>query len=345
MIHSMFSLVLLSFLSWYDSCMSCQPPDLPSGDNGEEGNTTPPPEDTAEDTFDAPPPPPCDFPEEEPNNTPSDADAIETGLWACGVLAADAETSGGGTSATDFVVFTVPETGWIEMWARGQDIGSYADLQMTITFNRDSDAAVVGPKKHSPGSMDPRIALPVQAGDVIDVGISAENYAGTDQQLWEFLASLLKDPPVYWNTLEDEDVEDPGVNDTLALASQTLVDGTQVYGYLGIDDVADIYWIDVPAGTWTVEADVEAYDSGSPLDSKLSLMRPDSTDPSGYDVAVSNNNGREADLAPDPKVTYEVEGPATWAVKVSNAGTFSSRFHWYVLGVTLEEVVDAGGTP
>jgi hypothetical protein len=335
MIHSKFSLVLLSFLSWYDSCMSCDPPPIELDGLDDPSTEEPPPEDSGEDTFVAPPPPACDFPEEEPNSTKSDADEIETELWACGVLAPDSD-EGGTESATDWLTFTVPESGWLRTWARGEDIGSYADLQMSFWVDGEAGEVFVGTVKHSPGTMDPRASVPVQAGDQVHVGIVAENFSGTDQQLWEFLATTLKEPPVYWNKLEDVSSS----NENVADAFQVIESGDWVFGAIGVGDSVDSYLIEVPDASTTVHVDIEAYDYGSPLDSRLTLLEPDSSEESGYAVADSNNNGPGADLDPDPEVIVDTVNGGTWVVRVHNAGTFYSPYHWYVMRVTLSDGPD-----
>lgn len=348
MIHSKFSLFLLTFMSWYDSCVSCSAPEpgLPGGNAG--ATEEPDPVDSGDSNTGNPPPPPCDFPEEEPNDWPDEADEIETELWSCGVLAPDAGSEGS-ESATDFVAFTVPETGWLSMWARGEDIGSYANLQMNVTLNRTSSANFVGTVQHSPGTSDPRVTIPVEAGDVVDVAMSAENFAGTDQQLWEFLPTILKEPPVYWNTTEDEDNADPGSNDANADASQLLLTGDSVYGLLAQGDDADVYLFDVPEGGGTIEVDVEAYDAGSPIDAKLFLLRDDpDAEPEAANPFIqvrSNDNGRAADLAPDPRIVHDTDIDGRWRVRVTNVGTFASDYHWYVLHVTVTPTSDDTGSP
>lgn len=333
MIHSKFSLVLLSFLSWYDSCMSCAPPDILGSDVDDGDEPNPDPVDTGDDTFDAPPPPACDFPEEEPNSSKDIADEIETELWACGVLAPDSDESGV-ESATDWVTFAVPETGWLRSWARGEDIGSYADLQMSLWVDGELGETFLGTVKHSPGTMDPRATIPVQAGDVVHIGIVAENFSGTDQQLWEFLATTLKEPPVYWNKLED----DSAVNDGVADAFQPIEDGDWVLGTLGVGDSHDAYQIEIPNESTTIHVDIEAYDFGSPLDAKLVVHEPDASETSGYSNAGSNDNGPGYDLDPDPEVYVDtVDNGGTWVVRVNNSGTFASPYHWYVLKVTLSD--------
>jgi len=335
MIHSKFSLVLLSFLSWYDSCMSCAPPDI-LGDVDDPDPDPPDPDTGEEETGDIPAPPACDFPEEEPNSTKSDADEIETELWACGVLAPDSD-EGGVESATDWVTFTVPETGWLRTWARGEDIGSYADLQISFWVDGEAGETFVGTVKHSPGTMDPRATVPVQAGDQVHVGIVAENFSGTDQQLWEFLATTLKEPPVYWNKLEDNSAGNDGLDD----AFQIIESGDWVLGTMDVGDSVDSYLIEVPDASTTVHVDIEAYDYGSPLDSRLVLHEPDAEEDSGYAVAGSNNNGPGADLDPDPEVVVDTLNDGTWVVRVHNAGTFYSPYHWYVLRVTLSDGPEA----
>jgi len=344
MIHSKFSLFLLTFMSWYDSCVSCSAPEpgLPGTDAP--ATEEPDPVDTGDENTGNPPPPPCDFPEIEPNDWPDEADAIETELWACGVLAPDAGSEGS-ESAIDCVAFTAPETGWLSMWARGEDIGSYANLQMNVTMNRATAAQFIGTVQHSPGTSDPRVTIPVEAGDVIDVAMSAENFAGTDQQLWEFLPTILKEAPVYWNVLEDEDNSDPGANDVNADATQVLVSGDSVYGVLGQGDAADVFLFDVPAGGGTIEVDVEAYDAGSPIDARLALLRDSIDDPGSLETVRSNDNGREADLAPDPRIVHDTTTGGVWRVRVTNVGTFASAYHWYVLHVNVTTGDGDSGAP
>lgn len=348
MVHSKFSLVLLSFLTWYDSCMSCAPPDL-LGDDGDDNNNSSVDTSTvdSDDTFDPGIPPPCDFEETEPNNTPSEADDIETELWACGVLAADSET-GGSESATDFVKFTVPESGWISMWARAEDIGSFADLEMTVAFNRDTDAVLVGSVKHAVGTRDPKVMLPVNAGDVIDVGIVNSAFSSGDQQVWEFLATAPKDSPTSWNRVEEEAADEDGLNDDRSDASLVLESGDRIFGVLGARDEGDSFLIEIPPGSWEVDLDVDAYDVGAPIDARLALFRPDpdSDAEDGYSQASADNNGPGADLDPDPQIIIDIEDePGTWIVKVTNVGTFKSPYHWYVLGVTLTPTGSDSGAP
>ena len=140
---------------------------------------------------------------------PHEDEAVPVGLQRLlprrGVLAPEGET--GEDLAIDFLTFTVPETGWLSMWTRGQDIGSSSDLQMNPTVYRDDEPIVVGTVEHSPGTLDPKVTFPVLAGDEVSVSISSQNLSASDQQIWEFLATILKEPPVYWNRVEDEDVD------------------------------------------------------------------------------------------------------------------------------------------
>ena len=252
------------------------------------------------------------------------------------MLAPDSD-EGGTESATDWLTFTVPESGWLRSWARGEDIGSYADLQMSMWVDGEAGDTFVGTVKHSPGTMDPRATIPVQAGDEVHIGIVAENFSGTDQQLWEFLATTLKEPPVYWNKMEDESA----VNDTVVDAFQSIEDGDWLLGTLGVGDSDDSYLIEIPDESTTIHVDIEAYDFGSPLDAKLVVHEPDVDGDNGYSNAGSNDNGPGYDLDPDPEVYVDtVDNGGAWVVRVKNSGTFSSSYHWYVLKVTLSDGPD-----
>ena len=347
MIHSKFSLLLLTFMSWYDACVSCEAPEpqLPSSPAEE---APPPAQDTGDDTGELPPPPACDFPEEEPNSSRADANVIETELWACGVLAPEGEDGTG--LATDFLTFIVPETGWLSMWARGQDIGSSSDLQMNPTVYRDGEPIVVGTVEHSPGTLDPKVTFPVLAGDEVSVSISSQNLSASDQQIWEFLATILKEPPVYWNRVEDEDVDDPGVNDTNELANEVLVTGDSVFGILSTDDAADVFLLDIPDASTTIHLDIEAYDVGSPIDARLALIREnpdydpdaDASDPNSekWLTVRRDDNGPGADLDLDPEIEADTSIPGMWRVRVTNPGFYDSKLDWYVLHVTISDGPD-----
>jgi hypothetical protein len=344
MIHSKFSLLLLTFMSWYDACVSCEAP-APSLPDTPDEPADPPVGDSGEDTGENAPPPACDFPEEEPNSNISSANEIETELWACGVLAPEDESGEG--LATDFLRFTVPETGWISMWARGQDIGSYADLQMNVTVTRDDEPMVVGNVEHSPGTLDPKVSFPVVLGDEIVVSISSQNLSASEQQIWEFLAIIFKEPPVYWNRVEDEDVDDPGVNDTNLLANEYLESGDSMFGILSSDDSADVFLLEVPEGSTTIHLDIEAYDQGSPIDARLALIREnpdydpgapaDDPDAEEWLTVRRDDNGPGADLDLDPEIEVDTTIPGDWRVRVSNPGTFDSKLDWYVLHVTVSD--------
>jgi hypothetical protein len=347
MIHSKFSFFLLTFMSWFDSCVSCSAPEPGLPDASPPATEEPDPIDSGEDNTGNPIPPPCDFPEQEPNDWPDEADEMQTELWACGVLAPDA-SSAGSESATDFVVFTAPESGWLSMWGRGEDIGSYTNLQMNVTMNRSTAPQFLGTVQHSPGTMDPKVTIPVDAGDVIDVALSGENFEGTDQQLWEFLPTILKEAPVYWNVVEAEDVSDPGANDrndTDPSELQLLVTGDSIYGVLGQGDDADVFLFEVPEGGAEIEVDVEAYDAGSPINAKLAILREDEEAPGTLKQIRSNDNGREADLAPDPRIVHDATVGGLWRVRVTNVGTFASEYHWYVLHVRVSPTDGDTGTP
>ncbi len=344
MIHSKFSLLLLTFMSWYDSCVSCDAPQLGLPDTNVD-EPDPPPVDSGDETVDTAPPAACDFEEVEPNNNVAEANVIDTELWACGVLAP--ETEDGEGVATDFLTFTVPETGWLSMWTRGQDIGSYADLQMSIQVTRGSELIIVGAVQHSPGTLDPKATFPVEVGDQVVVSVSSENLTASDQQLWEFLGTILKEPPVYWNVVEDESIDDPGVNDTNALANQYLESGDSVYGVLSGDDDADVFLLEIPEGSSTIHLDVEAYDEGSPIDARLALIRvnpdydpeaaegEDNSNP--YITVKTDDNGPGADLDLDPEIEWDTDIAGTWRVRVSNIGTFDSKMDWYVMHVTISD--------
>jgi hypothetical protein len=322
-VSALFPLVLLG------AAVGCKP-NIALPDQNKNDNQDPPAVDTAppdeEDSGEPlPPPPTCPFTEVEPNNGLTEAYAITPEAWACGTLLDDGEDRG-----VDFLTLEVPQDGWFSMWTRGESVGAFGDIDMAVFVNYEDGGSLV-PFEDRPGSTDAYAALPLTAGDTLHVSISDYYNGAGEAYPWAFLASTLKEAPLTWTATEEGDVAgSPGANDTLAGALQTLTHGDRLWGVLGNsrNDLADNYFLSVPAGRSTVRVEVQAWRYGSPLNAKLSLL-----DPGGN---VKRSRSYEGDSW-DPIVEYTitVDEAQTWSLELVKANDYFGPYHWYVLDVSV----------
>ncbi|MEC8424799.1 MAG: hypothetical protein VX000_13540, partial [Myxococcota bacterium] len=154
--------VLLLVLSACQGCASCFTPNL--GQNNSQQNNQNSSNDDGDDpsegggagggTGDLTDPPPCAVPEEEPNDTRSEAQVLPAEAWACGFISEQGDVESFTTEAA--------EDGWLTVWARGVAFGSTADLQLFLEDLDDND--VKAGQSWMPGSTDALLTVPVAAG-------------------------------------------------------------------------------------------------------------------------------------------------------------------------------------
>jgi len=303
-------------------CAACYG-DLPTNNkNDDDDNTDTAVEDTAvEDTgpVDTGPPPPCAVPEEEPNNSVTDAQKLPLERWACGVLLEQGDL--------DYFYFDVPTAGWYRVWVRGQDIGSSSDLQLAFSNTTSTYTALA---TTSPNSLDPQIVFYAEGADRFQVSVADTFYGYGDDYIWEMMATESKEP-VDWNVVEDEWVGSGGSNDAL-VDGEPVEDGDQILGVLNPGSDQDFYIIDLPAGDVSLVAQVHAWNYGSPLYSTLRVFDMD-----GTELRERSYGGSGLDY--DPKLTYKTTGPVQLAVQVdvqNNAGG-GGLSHWYMLELAVED--------
>jgi hypothetical protein len=339
-------LVTLMFVT--QACTSCYNPTLsiPS-DDGDDDETNDPIDtaDEREETGDLPAPPLCEFEEVEPNNSTTEANAIDPEAWACGELIPDdADTLG-----IDFVSFPSPGEGWISLWARGESIGSAADIDMRV-FVDDGDSVTSVTFERSPGTHEPLGWIPASADDEFTVSFSDAFRGAGPGYTWEFLASLEKGPPLDWNLTESEERDGARTNDRFADASLVLEDGDRVFAVMGnaTSDTHDVYRIQAPEGNHLMTATLLAWEYGSPLNGWLRLYTPEVVD---IEAEIAADPGTEAALSDarlasnryissetwDAMVEYRTSEAGEYYIQVSNAGAYFGPYHWYVLEVTFTE--------
>jgi hypothetical protein len=324
-------LIWSSIEGCYLSCNSIQIslPGNPGDDGNDDGNTNTETGDSGGDTGTPPPPPPCTFPEVEPNNTLGEAFEITAEAWACGTLLSDGEDMG-----VDFVTFTVAEDGWLSLWGRGEDVGSFSDLSMSAWVYSEVGGDDLAIAYSSPGSSDPRLTIPVHAGDVIKASIRDQNGGTGEQYIWELLGTMEKYDPLDCTLEEDETAGGVTNNDVVARANQTLANGDTLCGVTGTSDNGDVYRIEIPEGRTDVVLEVIAWQLGSPADITITLY-----DPTGETVSSEAYGELSTDL--DPTLERTILEPGVWFVEIESPPAVGDLY-WYGLKVTAETSTDTG---
>lgn len=321
-----FLLLLLSCGACFRNCFN---PSLPQQDNNEDETEDPPVVDTGdpkEDTGPLPPPPPCAFPEVEPNNRQSEAMPIEMESWACGTL----EDEEVGTD-NDMMSFVVPESGWISLWGRGEDIGSFSDLELNVWVYPAGSSTydeLLLPDS-SPGSTDPRMTFEVEAGDTVQVSVKDRRGGAGPAYVWELLATSEKEPPVSCVGEEDETLGGAD-NDAVSRAAQPLLSGELMCGLTTGIDTRDHYVIDVPEGNTTLRIRTLAWQLGSAMDATLVLIDPEGDE---------RRTVRAADLERDPELDFATTEAGRWVLRVeADAPRGFTLAGWYGLSVEIDNV-------
>ncbi|MFT5682616.1 MAG: hypothetical protein ACI8RZ_003538 [Myxococcota bacterium] len=281
-------------------------------------DTAPDETDTADTgPFDTGPPPLCEWPEEEPNSTPGQAQELPMETWGCGTL----ETAG------DFDVFrfTLEQESWVKVWVRGQDLGTSSNLQLTLDDASYDYTTLV---TSSPGSLDPVLLFPAEAANTFYVTIADQFYGYGEDYIWQIIASESK-APVLWNGSEEE--PNDGIQD-----GQFIESGARIFGLIDAGSDADWFLMELPDGVESVvTARIEAWNYGSPINARILLY-----DNSESYITSANIGATSYDL--DPVLTYTFDGVTkeesnVWGIKVEpRDGTGGGLAYWYVLELTVE---------
>ena len=310
-----------------DACVGCVDPEFPDKPDDPVIGETDPPVDTGETAppEDTTPPPPCDVPETEPNDDRDDADELPLEQVACGGFT----TQGDG----EWLVFPAEDAAWIRVAVEAADMGSAADVAFSIMSLEYFQVTVITPTMYWE---DPWLVFPALGDEQYYLYLSERSGQYGDDHEWEILASEDK-APVEWTV---EEVED---NDTAAQA-QTLAPGDVVLGAITSSSDYDWFHISVPdVGekiAWDFE--VEAYTSGSPLASRLSLYDSDIVGADVDDIDFLATSFADADsFDRDPHIEIQSEGAADWYLLIKNPNTDGddggSAFHWYSISISNDQ--------
>ncbi len=305
------------------ACVGCIDPGLPDQPDTRPGETeqpadtqeSQPPEDTA-------PPPPCAQPEVEPNDSMTDATAILLEQIACGGFAE------GGDG--EWLVFPAEDASWLRVDIDAADVGSAANVAMTIVADESNEVALIYGSRFS---QDPWIVFPALGDAEYSVYLRESDGGSGEDYEWELLASEDKEPLA--STVSEQEPND------LAAKAMTVQAGDVVFGTISSADDYDWMHIATPAGedkvSWSFT--VEAYGSGSPLQARLTLFNDDIV---GNDIAdvdwIATAFTDEDAYDRDPRLEYQSEGEGDWYLlikspNVDGSGASGSAFHWYTVTV------------
>lgn len=302
------------------ACIEVTPID-PSQDGGATDDTGPPPDDTGDTgPIDTGPAPPCDVPEVEPNQPYALAQELPMEQWACGSFQEGGEN-------TEMFRFENDEAGWLRVWARAFEIGSLADLTLSLY---STDGTFAASRISNPDSTDAMIVFPVDDEYEFVTTLNEQYGRSGDAYAWDLMASQVKSP-LEW-TLEEQ-----AGNDTVG-GAQVVVDGDRVFGRINATTDYDWFAVELPEGQSDITFDVEAYKYGSPADIRMELYRPNGT---LYTYSASTSDEGLNDL--DPKLARTVTYGGTWTVKlmteVDDDGSLQGGggiAYWYVLDVRVQ---------
>ncbi len=320
--------LIAASLAGCKACSGCVEPEFPNDPNDPVINDTEPPEDTADTEpviEDTTPPPPCAFPETEPNDSMDEADAFDLETVACGGFTEDGDG--------EWLVFPAEDAEWIRVDVDAAEIGSAADISFSIMGLESFAVTVISPTMYWE---DPWIVFPALGDAEYHLYLSERAGQYGDDHEWEVLASEDK-APVEYDLTEVED------ND-LAENAQTVRAGQTVLGVISDQDDYDWYHIPVPEAedkiSW--EITVEAYTSGSPLASRITLYDSSIVGADLDDVDwLATRFGDEDAYDRDPRIEIQSEGADDWYLVIKNPTVSGSErgspFHWYAISIENDQ--------
>lgn len=286
-------------------------PDDGGGDGGADGGADTGPIDTG-------PPLPCDVPEAEPNSPYDQANALPMEAWACGTFSEAGDL-------TEIMRFENDEPAWLRIWARAFEIGSLADLTLSISAGNGPYGAS---RLSNPDSTDAQMVFPVDDSYEFYVTLTEAYGRSGESYRWELMASEVKAPVVY-NRVEAEG------NDSSSTA-ELVAHGDRVFAYM--DTAVDIDWfaLELPEGRSDVTLDVDAWYFGSPANVRVELY-----DPSGTRFLGSSGDSSTGDTNYDPRLVGSPTQGGTWTIKVQpepgSSESGGGAAFWYVLDVAVEQ--------
>jgi len=308
--------MLLSIFLACSACISCV--EIPLDQETQEQQPSDEPidtsetEDTGEENFD---PPPCPVMELEPNGTFEEAQYIPMETWFCGDFHETADL--------DVFEFDFPEEGWLKVWVRAQDLGSTADVLVSITHGSDTALSTFFGE-----STDPVLVVPVKEGMTISAAVQEQYNGFGDNHFWETMFSQIK-VPVEYNLLEIDENNNGMVN------GQAIASGDRVLGIIDSNYDRDWYHLELPEGTHDITLSIEANQHGSPIDAMIYLYPPEVLEDPDVGYVKYRNHGLNPNST-DPYLTYTADRGGVWGVQIKTFNSSGSDFYWYLLNVDVD---------
>jgi hypothetical protein len=303
------------FLVFFGACNGCQPKlpyVLPPDDDTSSDDTADTDTATDTDTIDTSLPPLCDLVEVEPNDQ-EHPQALPMEQWMCGAFLV----------VGDQDVFDVAPNGggWVQIEVEAAERGSNADPEINIADSTGQTARKSGGYL----TTDPTLVFPTDGPEPYSLVLFENNFLSGDDYSWRMRASTAK-APVEWDYTEIEP------NDAWADA-QPLVVGQTVYGVISESNDFDRYVLTTPYDhDQNVVFNVTAYKQGSAANLKLQLY----DDPEGQYIHTKDYGQNDYDL--DPWMQWRTDDAEDLYLLVRDEGDGGSRFYWYILEVTVEDL-------
>ena len=310
---------ILNLLLGCSACTSCASLDLgepsaePSAEPSEPSQEDSGSEDSGEDIVEGP----CPYMEEEPNDSYSTAQYVPMETWFCGDINHQADL--------DVFEFDFPHNGWLKVWIRAQELGSSADV--LVTLKEGSDIALT---TFYLDSTDPTMVVPVQEATTLYAAVQEQYTSSGDNHFWQAMITEVK-PPIEYDMVEDEsEVRNDGMADGIPIEQEE-----RIFGVLDSNFDRDWYLFDLPAGEHELIVDVESNEFGSPADMEIHLYPPEAiNDPNVNRIALRNNGLNPNSM--DPYLKIDIEGEGQWGIMLTSHNNTGSQFYWYVVDVSAE---------
>ena len=321
-------MIMLALLFGCVGCSSCTP-SIPLDDqsrNDDNQNSTDSAKDSASDSaiVDTAPIPPCPVMEEEPNGDYDRAQLVPMEQWICGDFYESSEAA----ADLDVFAFQAIEDGWVKAWARGQDLGSSADLMLTL--KQDNEVAL---SSFHLSSTDPMLVVPISADSVAYVAIQEQFNDFGDNQFYEALFTAIK-PPVEYNGVEEENEESAAEDNNGLYRAQSVEGQDRIFGSISSNFDRDWYSIELEEDE-RLEINFDANTLGSPVDLVVSLYAPATFDDPTLDAVKVRNNGLLGNSY-DPRLVHTADEAGTWGILVESYTSTGSELYWYVMDVATE---------
>jgi hypothetical protein len=322
-----------SLILWLLSCKGCgawwvMPPLPTASDNSsDESQFDTAIEDPIEDSGIEIPGPPsaCAFDEIEPNGEITNPQYLPLEEWMCGAFTTPADN--------DYFAFEIPEESWIHIWARAEELGSFANLR---AFLLDQDDGTFSANLVDGFlTADLNYVIKLDQGRDLNIGLLEQDGAfGEDDFYWRMRVSVVK-PPVSWNTTEW--VDDSGIDDNdTRLNADVIENGDRLFGRLERNK-NDYYVIEVPDERTKVTIQTDSWIHGSPLNPCLTIVET----PEGPVEDTVRECKHDSESNFDSKISFTSRDPGEYIIKLDGYETTQGgKPFWYVLDVDMEIIPD-----